>query len=351
MWLAHAVYPVNFVWESGGGETLGNHVADLLRGRMPAAGLGDMLVEQFDRMVENTARKSIRWMWREMKENARAASAPAGPRARPQPGATRFVQAFASYVQQHPEVRVHLVGHSAGSIFHGALLERLESAGIRVETLSLLAPAIRVDEFEQQILPRLGRQVQRFACFVLSDRLELDDTCGAGPITPYRKSLLYLVSRALEPPVDDSLPHHAHRSKPHVFEVPVLGMERFLTDAVRSNIAARNGEIIVSPCAGAPGYRTKARTHGGFDDDDDTMRSVLVRIVGDESVAAPAEAEPSHEGGPPPAGGAPRRRVSDYQGIVVLRTDATEETEEEESPLVEHMVRGGLWQEVPPPQA
>ena len=49
-----------------------------------------------------------------------------------------------------------MVGHSAGAIFHAALLQRLVEVGVPVASMALLAPALRVDEFERLVLPQLG---------------------------------------------------------------------------------------------------------------------------------------------------------------------------------------------------
>jgi hypothetical protein len=63
-----------------------------------------------------------------------------------------------------------------------------------------------------------GKTVARFAVFNLSDKQELDDALppGGSGLKVYHKSLLYLVSRGLEPKPGGS-----------VFEVPLLGMQRF----------------------------------------------------------------------------------------------------------------------------
>src|SRR5215203_1329942 len=159
------------------------------------------------------------------------------------PGASLTVLRLAEYVRQHQDeqVLVHLVGHSAGAIFHAALLQRLVEAGVPVASMALLAPALRVDDFETQVLGHLGSNgpVRRFAVFNLSDRRELDDACGAGDVDVYHKSLLYLVSRALE----------ARPSSQN--EMPLLGMERFFDrppdgGSLRRRIEARGGACVFS---------------------------------------------------------------------------------------------------------
>jgi len=107
-------------------------------------------------------------------------------------------------------LEIHLAGHSAGSILHGHLLECLADQGLPVTTCTLFAPACSVRFALDHYGPR-SRAVVRgmldpdeIHVENLSDRRERGDSVG-----PYGKSLLYLVSRALE----------------DVHKMPVLGME------------------------------------------------------------------------------------------------------------------------------
>ena len=118
------------------------------------------------------------------------------------------------YRQQHPDVEIHLVGHSAGSIFLRGIIDQLAAARLPVASLTYLAAAIRTDEWLDAVLPRLrDGEISRFTSFGMSPTRELDDVCGAGGVAIYRKSLLYLVSRAFERPTD-----------PGDNEVPLVGM-------------------------------------------------------------------------------------------------------------------------------
>ncbi len=308
-WLNNRVYPLTFAWQTGPAETLLNQLVDAMRGRLPFGGLGFDLVEQFDRLVEKVARSNFRWMWDEMKENARAAAEPiTDPDAvrwpptsaatidamTAMPGASLTTTRLAVYVERNgaENVAVHLVGHSAGSIFHAALLQRLAELGVKVDSMALLAPAIRVDEFGRDILPHLGpgKTVARMATFAMSDRRELDDTCGANGISIYQKSLLYLVSRALERSADGKS-----------FEVPLLGMERFFDrplggqngTTLRQAIRAAGGVPVFSRSAAPADQRSDASAHGGFDDDAPTMTSVVMRILGAQAPAPEHNYQPN----------------------------------------------------------
>jgi hypothetical protein len=291
-WLNNRIYPVYFAWQSGPAETMMDHLVDNTRGKLPAGGLRFDLVEQFDRLVERFARSHVRWMWDEMKENARAASEPIGHDVTIEwppttdkvrdgmasvPGGSLTVLRLAEYIQQEgpDNVAVHLVGHSAGSIFLAGLLQRLVEAGIKISSMALLAPAIRVDEFRRDILAHAGsgKAIASCAVFALSDQRELDDTCGAGGVTTYSKSLLYLVSRALE-----------RADANGGAETPLAGMEKFFDRPVsggtlRQVIDAVQGAAIFAASEADPRSRTDARSHGGFDDDSPTMTSVAMRAT------------------------------------------------------------------------
>jgi hypothetical protein len=94
------------------------------------------------------------------------------------------------------KLEIHLIGHSAGSFICGRLLSELQQNNIKVKSCTLYAPAcdlnFALDHFKSAIeRNQLARS--QFRIHVLSDSLELDDTVG-----PYQKSLLYLVSRALD---------------------------------------------------------------------------------------------------------------------------------------------------------
>jgi Papain family cysteine protease len=285
-WLNNHVYPLYFAWQSGPAETLVDQLVDLLKGKLPIGGLGFDLVEQFDRLTEKFARTSITWMWDQMKQNARAASEaiqgphtwPPGPRA-DLPGATLTLERLRQYLDQQGSdaVSVHLVGHSAGSIFVAPLLGRLADAQIKVDSLALLAPAIRVDEFARNVLPHLGTTVEAFATFAMSDARELDDALQQQGITVYHKSLLYLVSRALE----------RTAAGDQGGEVRLLGMERFFDRPVeagsprtlRQAIEASGGVCVFSRSAAPDDCRSDSTSHGGFDDDAQSMTSIVMRIL------------------------------------------------------------------------
>lgn len=299
-WLNNQVYPISFAWQSGPVETMINRLDDLIRGKLPFGSIGFDLIEQADRFVEKFARANLRWMWAEMKENAAAASRPLPPEGAERgaagdeqaglPGASLLVGRLADYARATggDDLEVHLVGHSAGSIFTANLLPRLQDEGVPVASLTWLAPAIRLDEFDRAVLPHLvSGHVRRLASFGLGDHQEMNDVVGTGKVSIYQKSLLVLVSHALESGADS-------RSGG---EVPLFGMERFLTSPLQGSTLADilptlPAELVFSPSEGPAAAHCAATTHGGFDNDAATMTSVLLRILGRQDVAERTRFEP-----------------------------------------------------------
>jgi hypothetical protein len=312
-WLNNQVYPIYFVWETGPRETLFGHVYDLAKNKLPFGIIGFDLMEQVDRWIEKRIAPLARWLWDEIKQNARAASEriqtpeqinwqlDASGRLSPDaervmqtmPGASLFITRLAQYVAQHGKenVKIHLVGHSAETILQASLLERLVEADIRVDSLAFLAAAIRVDEFWQKVMSQLNTQgiVNRFANFVLSDSRELEDAVlpQPGPAL-YHKSILYLLSRGAELPAQRAV---GFDERP--YEVPMLGMERFMnqrlsdllgiantTSLLREEIERAGGQVISSPSSAPEAdSRSEATMHTDFDSNQATMASVMMRIL------------------------------------------------------------------------
>ena len=98
---------------------------------------------------------------------------------------------------RHSGLKVHLVGHSAGSILLGGLAGANQAGGrpVTFDTCTMWAPACTMEFYRDQYLPAIrGGSIKQFAIFNLTDRAEQDDNCA----NIYHKSLLYLVSNAFE---------------------------------------------------------------------------------------------------------------------------------------------------------
>jgi hypothetical protein len=292
------VYPLAFIWKTDFWTTVGNILKDALSRRKPEGFLDDVqdfMLDRLDDTLEPLARLPGKALWDEMKENALLSSTD------PKGGARLILDQLAALLKADPSWEVHLVGHSAGSIFMAPLAQLLCSTGVIAEgpargqkghghpirSLTLWAPACTMKLFHQAYLPAIqNRSIQRFSLFTLKDAAEQDDHCAG----VYHKSLLYLVSNAFE-------------EKAGLFRAegePILGMERFILADKAFQVPKENklrtgnpstvplfglasAAWIRSPNGLPPGTSpdaSHARRHGDFDDDEATVKSTLARILG-----------------------------------------------------------------------
>lgn len=264
--LTNEIYPLHIMWESDWFSSVKNILEDQFTAADERAGgtFLDHLREARDRVLELTLAYPGTKLWGEMKENARLAS-------ERKTGAMQLVVKYAKEAKARlsktaqANWELHVVAHSAGSILTAHAIEPLASLGISWKTLQFMAPAIRIDLFKEMMVPAiLNENCPRPSMYILSNVGERDDDVG-----PYGKSLLYLVSNAFE----------------GAREVPLLGMQKFLEkdrqmlELLEGQVDDRPG-IVVSGNGGEAGSIAKSDTHGGFDNDPNTMNSVLVRILG-----------------------------------------------------------------------
>ena len=274
-WKANQVYPIFFTWETGLMATIEQLLGGSRR-ELPRAAARDLWDFTTDPLIETTARAlgGVK-IWGGMKWSAERASAPGG-------GARYVAERLAEFLDAAPAdggapVELHAVGHSAGSIFLAhfvnALLE--EEPGARIQTLSLLAPAVRVDTFQDRLAQLIGpdRPIASCTLFTMARDFEEADSCGK----VYRKSLLCLVSRALESQRD----------------VPILGLETSLrADARMRRLFGLDGapgsaEVVWSMTKRTEGrVACTANAHGAFDNDAPTMNAVLRRVLGADDAAS-----------------------------------------------------------------
>jgi len=281
-------YPLFLVWKTGLLESIGNVISDAFRRQPAIAGAGEWLTEKTDLLVEKTiGRPLARPIWSEMKENAELAFAP-------RRGGDVLLDAIQALAATWgPQFELHLVGHSAGSIALGHLLSALtarqhagrdDGLGARLSSIHLYAPACTV-AFANRHYARDENVMERLHVDVLSDRVERDDNV----VSIYRKSLLYLVSNALETDL----------------RTPILGLDRindasytgwdgssdtgealatWRNAASAANLKNRKGIIdadrieVAVDSKGAKVMQSAA--HGSFDNDITVVTRTLERITG-----------------------------------------------------------------------
>lgn len=250
---ANDVHALHFIWETG----LAAELRDLMTGKraLAEARVGSAS-DWWDRVLERVTRPVGAALWREMQRDAERAFETEDR------AGSHALATLADLLAALPEKkrpRLHLVGHSAGSIWHARALERWAAlGGPAIESLILFAPACTHALFDEAIRPALAAgRVGALHHFLLDDRTEAADDVAK----IYRKSLLYLVSNAYQ--------------RRDAVE-PILGMEKFLGRLPTAGVAGRIRNYV------SPRDRTKtaARSHGGFDQDETTMNAMLELVLG-----------------------------------------------------------------------
>ena len=281
-------YPIYITWKTGLKESIGDIVRDCA-GRLPffkSEGFGDFLkkklrdakkaaLEASDRAVEAASEKLAKPIWTQMKQNAEAsADRDAGLRI--------LADSLRNLKKDHPDLEIHLVGHSAGSIIFGHLLTLMRSRKLDVSSLTLYAPACTLGFALKHYKAAIGKIIdpRNVTIEILDDRRERADNV----VKIYNKSLLYLVSRALEV---------RHKT-------PLLGMQRewevnngdrerlwgdrgarevekwqeFVKESgLRSPVLTREAQVF-------DGNEKIASAHGSFDNDVDVVAKTIRRVTG-----------------------------------------------------------------------
>jgi hypothetical protein len=247
VFLDNGIYPFHFMYDTGLMEELKDVI---LRKADSAARISGGVRDWFDRRIEDLTRKPGRALWREMKSGAE----------RPfRRGTDDGSEVLERLVASLPAgAKLHLVGHSTGAILHAHLLTRLvqQEPATEVATCSLLAPAATNTLFRDKYLPLLeSGNIRQMNIYNLSEQFELDDDVAK----VYGKSLLYLVSRAFE----------EHQ------KAPLLGMKKY-NDSL--DVDGHPLEFVYA--RSTERGRSRADSHGGFDNDPATMNDVLRQVLG-----------------------------------------------------------------------
>lgn len=292
--LANGLYPVFLTWKTGPAETVANMIEDWVRHLL---GLSDArsggwlqdLSDAKDRAVEAAARTLGRGLWSEMRENAAGGGKPGHVLT---VAAAQLRELRAQAGKAGITLELHLIGHSAGSILLGHLLDQLAGpATVPVQGCTLYAAACSTGFAVQHYLGAVQAGVlplDKLHLYHLADGNEKNDGLPSPSKPVYGKSLLYLVSRAL----DD------------VRKQPLLGMERALLPAYARDAdqwdagqlaTVQQWQKAWNPLASKLGLAhaittPKVRntreqcqisaTHGSFDNNIDALTETLVRIKG-----------------------------------------------------------------------
>ena len=301
---ANRIYPLFLTWKSGAGETLGNMAQDWAAKLVGddasrSGGFLELLGDAKDRAVEALGHVFGKGIWSEMRENAAGGALPGHGLALL---AANLAALQADLQADGKALEIHLLGHSAGSIVLGHLVALLAAAAgaagappLTVATTSLYAAACSSAFANETYAAAATRGVLSLAAlwlYVLSDANEKADGLPSPAVPAYGKSLLYLVSRALE----------------DVRKQPLLGLQRALQPAyaqdsdqwdrgqlaqVQAWQAAWPGtanagllRTVTDPqiITTARGDRIDA-THGSFDNNIPVLSETIERIAGKPLVA------------------------------------------------------------------
>jgi hypothetical protein len=291
---ANGIYPLFLTWKTGLSETLFDIVEDCARKivgdeAMRSQGILDALGEAKDRAVEALAHVFAKGVWTEMRENAEFGKLP---------GhlidvlVRNLADLEAALREDGKRLELHLAGHSAGAIVLGHMLDKMAATRLRARTCTLFAPACSMSFASRYYLPAAQAKLvdlERLWIHYLSDANEKRDGLPSPRLPAYGKSLLCLVSRALE----------------DVRKTPLLGFARALDAAYAKDEDQwaeselpfvrewqrrwKGGKLAIPvelpnvPITRAGG-RTRA-THGSFDNNIDALTAMLERIRGKKLVA------------------------------------------------------------------
>ena len=198
---ANGIMPIFVVWQTGFLES----ATDILKGAVEKLGvpvstdkgwLRNKINEVKDRAFEVFAREAgVKAIWENMKYRADGASSKGGGLM----AAAKELQAAIGGLSRNQRPEIHLMGHSAGAIMQGHFLSAMRAQDLKASSVHLWAPACTVEfataKYGQAFANKVADPKTTFID-LLSDTNELSDPCV--PVL-YSKSLLYLVSRALEP--------------------------------------------------------------------------------------------------------------------------------------------------------
>ena len=209
---ANGIYPLFITWKTGLLESIGNQIADYVKGdfaqagldpaSMRAQGIWDWMRDAIDRGIEKFTRHIVvRGVWTEMKKNAQFASDRAvrgyPQQGRVRPGGMVILSKALHDLSKNHALDIHLIGHSAGAILLGHWLDELVKRELPVSSATLYAPACTM-EFANRHYGNAHKKgildKQNLHIHFMDDERELADSVA----NIYGKSLLYLVSRALE---------------------------------------------------------------------------------------------------------------------------------------------------------
>jgi len=287
LFLNQEIYPLAFLWNNEYGAMLRQILHNGFKERRPEGTVEerqDFMLDRLDDALEPLVRPEGSLQWNLLKTRAVQA-------AKVYNGAIRLTLEFIHQLQQQePELEIHLVGHSLGSLLLEPLVQLLTTEGLignsllagdvgygqTIASCTLWAPASTLSAFHESYGQAIAQEkIRKLTLFTLTDQAEKDDQCA----NIYNRSLLYLIAHSLEekPRIPFS-PTHAQGTA-------IVGMETFIRQdrQLQDWIASGQVDWILAPNTGSQGplFHSAARTHEGFPQDPATLRATFSRILGE----------------------------------------------------------------------
>jgi len=200
------IYPLFVVWKTGLAETIQHTIADAYNTIVPGAGtsgIKEWVTDRTDTAIEVAARAlHLKSIWTEIKENAKHASDSRVPgysrgKSTRAGGMVILAKCLAELRELYPDLEIHIIGHSAGSILFGEWFRQLIRRNLTLSSVNLFAPACTIEFANRTYKHAVEKKVVNINdinIVNLDDEMERNDKS----LVLYRKSLLYLVSRAFE---------------------------------------------------------------------------------------------------------------------------------------------------------
>ncbi|MCB1035091.1 MAG: alpha/beta hydrolase, partial [Acidobacteria bacterium] len=190
----------------------------------------------------------------------------------PKRGGWLFVEELGRLSQQGHRPEITLVGHSTGAVFICHLLAHVAAArqdpdhplpaDFTFKNVVFLAPAVSCALFADT-LDKYAKLMDSFRMFTMTDANESDDTLVK---VIYPRSLLYFVSGVVERETNGA----------GTFDLPLVGMERYFTDAgtysmaevatVRDYVQAKDTRAVWSDEDRGEGLASNSFSHSDFDE-------------------------------------------------------------------------------------
>jgi hypothetical protein len=294
----NGIYPLFLTWKTGPVETLVDLFEDFFKGRPeigpgPAGAAADAIREGADRFIEATSHLLLRGVWTEMRGNAEWST---------KSGRTldllakKLVALFAALAADGRPLELHVVGHSAGAILLGWLLDRLAKDDLvarspKVRSCTLYAAACSV-QFAIGTFGKAARtplfDLGDLWLHYLADANEKADGLPSAALRMYGKSLLYLVSRALDDSRKMPLLGLQNAIEPGRFDPTQWAGDQVNAISSWQQLWTPNGPgsmqrgfpVIAPDVRVAKNGKTIQATHGSFDNNVEVLTQTLERIRG-----------------------------------------------------------------------